>query len=91
MPTVTIELAERDNALALEVVDRRHQPAPAAEPRSIDERITAALAEAGQPQPFTELRARCRIRAATLYERLAAMTTTGRVVKSSDGYHLAVG
>jgi len=89
MPAITIELAERDNALALEVVDRQHQPAPAAEPRSIDERITAALAEAGQPQPFTELRARCRLRAATLYERLAAMTTTGRVVKSSDGYHLA--
>ena len=88
MPAVTIELAERDNALALEVVDRRHQPVPAAEPRSIDERITAALAEAGQPQPFADLRARCRLRAATLYERLAAMTTTGRVVKSSDGYQL---
>jgi RecA-family ATPase len=89
MPAVTLELAERANALALEVVDHRSQPAPAAEPRSIDERIIAAIAEAGQPQPFTDLRARCRVRTATLYERLAAMTAAGRIVKSADGYHLA--
>jgi len=89
MPTVTLELAERANALALEVVDHRPQPAQAPEPRSIDERITAALDETGQPQPFSDLRARCRVRTATLYERLAAMTATGRIVKSPQGYHLA--
>lgn len=90
MPTVTIELAERANALALEVVGQRIQPAPAQtpEPRSVDERIMASLTEAGQPQPFADLRARCRVRAATLYERLAALTAVGRLVKSSDGYHL---
>jgi hypothetical protein len=89
MPTVTLELAERANALALQVVDRRPQPAQATEPRSIDERITAALAEAGHPQPFADLRARCRVRTATLYQRLAAMTAAGRIVKSADGYHRA--
>ena len=88
MPTVTLELAERANALALEVVDRRSQPAQAAKARSIDERIIAAIADAAHPQPFTELRARCRVRTATLYHRLAAMTATGRIVKSADGYYL---
>jgi len=89
MPTVILELAERANALALEVVDRRSQPAQATKPRSIDERITAALAEAGHPQPFPDLRALCRVRTATLYQRLAAMTATGRIVKSAGGYYLA--
>jgi hypothetical protein len=89
MPTVILELAERANALALEVVDRRSQPAQATKLRSIDERITAALAEAGHPQPFPDLRALCRVRTATLYQRLAAMTATGRIVKSAGGYYLA--
>ena len=89
MPTLTLELAERANALALEVVDRRSQPARVAKPRSIDERILAALSDAAHPQPFAELRARCRVRTATLYQHLAAMTVTGRIVKSADGYHLA--
>lgn len=29
------------------------------------------------------------MRAATLYERLAVMAATGRIVKSTDGYRLA--
>lgn len=89
MPTVTLELAERANALALEVVDRRSQPPRATKPRSIDERILAALAEAAHPQPFADLRALCRVRTATLYQHLAAMTATGRIVKSAGGYYLA--
>jgi len=39
-------------------------------------------------QPFTDLRARCRIRAATLYQRLTAMIDNGCVIKSPDGYRL---
>jgi RecA-family ATPase len=89
MPAVTLELAERTNALALEVVDRRPQPEQATQQRSIDERITAALAEAAHPQPFADLRALCRLRTTTLYQRLAAMTAAGRIVKSADGYLLA--
>ena len=89
IPGITLELIERANALALEVVERRAQPTPATERRSVDDRITAALAEADQPQPFSNLRAVCRLRTATLYERLAAMTTAGRIVKSVDGYRLA--
>jgi hypothetical protein len=39
--------------------------------------------------PFAELRARCRVRTATLYERLAALTAAGRLGKSDQGYRLA--
>jgi RecA-family ATPase len=60
MPAVTLELAERANALA----------------------------QAAHPQPFADLRALCRLRTTTLYQRLAAMTAAGRIVKSADGYLL---
>ena len=64
MPSVTLELAQRANALALEVVERRMPQTPA--PSSVDERITAALTDVDRPAPFSELRARCRVRTATL-------------------------
>ncbi len=57
--------------------------------QAIDARITAALSGAAQPQPFADLRALCRVRTATLYERLAAMTAAGRLIKSADGYQIA--
>ena len=84
---ITIELAQRGDALALEVVDRREAATPA--PSSLDDRITAALTDADRLLPFTDLRAICRVRTATLYERLAVLTTDGRVVKIDDGYRLA--
>ena len=86
MPTVTIELAQRADALALEVIDRRTPQAPAQS--SVDERIIAALADVDHPLPFGELRARCRVRTATLYERLAALTAAGRLSRSDQGYRL---
>jgi hypothetical protein len=88
IPALSLELVQRVDALALEVVDRAAQKAQPVL-LSVDDRITAALADAGQPQPFADLRAACRIRAATLYERLSAMATDGRIVKSADGYRLA--
>jgi hypothetical protein len=87
IPALTLELAQRAEALALEVVEPNGQTPPAAEPTSIDDRITAAL-DATQPRPFADLRAICRVRTATLYERLAAMTTAGHIVKSAEGYRL---
>ena len=87
MPSVTLELAQRTNALALEVSEPRTPQTPA--PSSVDERITTALAGVDHPLPFAELRARCRVRTATLYERLAALTATGRLGKSDQGYRLA--
>jgi hypothetical protein len=55
----------------------------------VDERITAALTRAVGPMPLPDLRAACRVRNATLYARLAALTADGRVTRSADGYCLA--
>jgi hypothetical protein len=81
-----VELVQSGEALALEVVDRSEPAAPV--PRSLDERITSALAAAACPLPFAELRSQCRVRAATLYERLAALAACGRIAKSGEGYRL---
>ena len=84
---LSIELAQRGDALALEVADRREPVTPA--PSSLDERILGLLAEADMPLPFADLRARCRVRTATLYEHLAALMTAGRIVKDGDSYRPA--
>jgi hypothetical protein len=89
MPDVVLELAQRNDALALQPAQAEPQPECRVEPASIDQRITAALAEGVQPRLFPELRASCRVRTTTLYQRLAAMTAAGLIVKSPDGYSLA--
>jgi RecA-family ATPase len=78
-----IALVEAGEALALQLVERNDDLAPAA--TSLDERITAALAAAASPMAFAKLRSHCRVRSATLYERLAALTATGRIAKAGDG------
>jgi len=87
MSPMTIELAQRGDALALEVADRREPLVPPTS--SLDDRIEAVLAKADQPLPFADLRARCRVRTATLYERLAALATAGRIAKEGDSYRPA--
>ena len=77
-----IELVSRGPALALEASERPQALAPP----SLDQRIEAVLAEAQKPLPFADLRARCRVRTATLYAHLAALTTSGRVIKQGDSY-----
>jgi hypothetical protein len=81
MPALTLDLVQRADALALQVVERQSPSQPTVEPNTLDDRIAAVLAEASQPQPFADLRASCRVRAATLYDRIAAMTTAGRIIK----------
>jgi len=81
---LSIELTGRGPALALEVVERS-KPALDTAP-SLDDRIAAVLAEAQAPLPFADLRARCRVRTATLYQHLATLTATGRVIKQGDDY-----
>jgi len=86
-PSLALQLAQHEDALALEVIPPSildTQP-----PSSVDERITAALMNAPQPLPIAEIRALCRVRNATLYERLTALTAAGRLVRSTDGYRLA--
>jgi len=82
-----IELAHAGEALALQVVEQPHPSKPL--PRSLDERIAMALGTAASALPFAELRSQCRVRAATLYERLTALTSDGRIVKDGEGYRLA--
>jgi hypothetical protein len=86
-PNIALELAQRGDALALEVVQSVASQAPA--PSSVDERITTALTEAKRAMPFAELRALCRVRTVTLYQRLSALTDAGRLVRSTEGYRLA--
>jgi len=82
-----IELAQQGLALALEVVERS-KPAAITAP-SLDERIATALAEAQNALPFADLRARCRVRAATLHAHIGQLAAAGRIVKTADGYRLA--
>jgi hypothetical protein len=86
IPSMALQLAQRGDALALEVLDRRTPQTPV--PSSVDERIAAALTDVDRPLPFSELRTRCRVRTATLYERLAALTAAGRLLRSDQGYRL---
>ena len=83
---MTIELAQRGDALALEVVDRRETTAPVT--ASLDDRIIAALADADQSLPFADLRAQCRIRTATLRERIGELCANGRIAKIDGGYRV---
>ena len=84
---IAIALTQRGPALALEAVDPPEPPAPGKSP--LDERIAAALADIAGAMPFAELRTCCRVRAATLYERLAVLTAAGRIAKTDESYRLA--
>ena len=67
-------------ALALEAVEPAEMAAPVQ--ASLDERITAALAEARAPLPFADLRSQLPCPGRHLYERLAALADAGRIVKT---------
>ena len=88
-PTIGLALAQRGDALALEIASPVAPPAAAPAPTSIDERITAAITAANRPLPIRELRALCRVRNGTLYERLTALTDSGQIVRGAEGYRLA--
>ena len=87
-PSIMLELKAHGEALALQLA----QPPNTAScvPSSIDERITAALQEASAPLTIRELRPLCRVRNATLYERLAALTSAGQLLRTPEGYRLAI-
>ena len=63
---------------------RRHRRRGLGAAPSLDERITTALAEAQEALPFADLRAKCRVRAATLHERIGLLATAGRIVKTGS-------
>ena len=89
LPPVALELAQRGEALALQLrTGAATTPPPST---SIDERITQALLTAARPVPVAELRELCRIRNATLHERLTALTRAGQLLRDDHGYRLRGG
>jgi hypothetical protein len=87
-PPIDLELVSRNDALALQVLTSVPCENPAA--ASVDERITAALIHAPQPLSISQLRPLCRVRKATLCERLTAMTAAGHLHRDADGYRIAI-
>ena len=87
-PSLMLELKARGEALALEIA-QPPSPAPPT-PTSVDERITVALQSAARPLTMKELRPLCRVRNATLYQRLASLISAGQVLRTSEGYRLAI-
>jgi hypothetical protein len=85
-PTVTLELIQRGEALALEVQTPSTPEVLA--PTSIDDRILDALRNSNRPLSTSELRSQCPTRKATLYARLTQLTTDGRLVRCPEGYRL---
>ena len=89
---IAVALTQRGPALALEAVLRSEPTAAITPPpNTLDDRIIADLAETEASVPFIELRAHMRVRAATLYERIAALTVDGRITKTATGYRRAGG
>ena len=84
---IPLTLTSDGDALALAVSDRTDPATPTS--RSLDDRITAAVADSATPLAVAQLRPLCRVRNATLYRRLAALCSQGVLVKSSAGYRLA--
>src|SRR5215470_15414324 len=76
LPTLTLELAKHAHAVALGIVERSTSTKPKA--TSLDERIISALTGVNHALPFAELRALCRSRNATVYNRLDALVAAGR-------------
>jgi hypothetical protein len=87
MPPVALELAQRGEALALELRTTAFTP-EIPQPSSIDERIVSALANSDHPMAIAELRTLCRIRNATLRERLIALTRAGQLLRDDQAYRL---
>lgn len=90
LPPIQLELAQRGDALALELratsLVTEVAPTPPVPP---DQRILEALASCDQPVSPTELRERCAVRKSTFYDELAGLIRLGRIVRSPDGLSLA--
>jgi hypothetical protein len=88
---MSLALSGSDDSLALALLESApppEEPEPASTP-SVDQRITEALAAAGGFLSVPKLRAVCRLRNATFYSRLAALSSQGVLARSDGGYRLA--
>jgi AAA domain len=86
-PPLVLELTQSGDALSLQL--RSRTLVATSSTGCLDARITQALAAAGRPLPLAELRELCRVRNATLHERLTAMTQAGLLLRDTLGYHLS--
>ena len=86
-PNLSLELRSCGEALALQLATTLVDPVPP--PTTLDQRIRAALTDAGRALPLGELRTLCRVRNVTLRERLAALTRLGLLQHDGNGYRLA--
>lgn len=85
--SVALELRQRGDALALEIVETASIADEAPPPPA--ERVVQVLADAGAPMNLEQLRVACRLRKSTLCEVLANLTRRGDVLKTGGGYALA--
>ena len=88
-PSIMLELKAHGEALALQLA-QPPCPVSSVAPSSVDERITAALQQAAGPLSIKELRPLCRVRNATLYQRLTTLTSAGQLLRTPEGYRLAI-
>jgi AAA domain len=84
-----LALHQRDDTLALRLLDSASEPSPPAAQRpSSVERVLEALSSASGPVTRRELRAACRIRTASLSQALATLRDDGRVVERDGRFSL---
>lgn len=90
LPPVNLELVQRGEALALQLLTPAAEPVAPPLPTSVDERILSALRQCEQPVSTADLRERCSVRKATFYARLEDLTRAGRILRTPEGqYRLA--
>jgi hypothetical protein len=85
IPSISLQLAGNDDAVALALAERR--PAIATEP-TLAQKVESHLANAKSPLSSAQLRELCRTRKATMIATLAALAGAGRINKTAAGYAL---
>lgn len=87
---VNVKLESQDDALALRLVEsesnshmtEQHAPSPI-------ERVENVLAAVSAPLSIRQVRQACRMRMSSVAQALETLAAQGRVIKTSNGYHLA--
>jgi len=85
---LTLELDTSDGKVALVVVDHDDEPEPAPPAIPDRQRVLNALGELARPVTVRDLRARCRMKTATVCDVLAELKLEDRVVNTANGWQL---
>ena len=89
-PDIPLSLQGPADAVALHVTDTPAAADSDSRPLSPLDRVQRVLEQAPTPVSFSELRTSCRIRTSRLCQALIELQRNGRVVKSQQGYQLAL-